>query len=1592
MKSRKKLIFIPVLFAVLLLALVFGVFGMNAKEASAATSTTAKYLTQGRTTNETSVTTGCPENFKIYMYGQYQSGGSGTLTMDSTLDWSYVTITVEASMVSDHMTFQLLRNGKAYSSKSLSGNGSLTLFSSSLADGEYELQYSCRYAPNFLVDFTYFFYTFTFTIDKSAPQYTLYAGGGSIASGGYTNKQIEYTAIDENFDRIWYKKPGASSYSSYFGTSYAVQATDANNGRWYFYATDDFGANNATVNVYLDTVKPVGKVTNASGSAVSDGGYTNSAIRYTATDTGGVSKYEIKRAGSSGWTSYTAGTSVTGINGCYSFRATDVAGNVSKEYKVYLDTGLPTGALYAGTSSAASGSYTNADHVRYVANDSGSGVANCFVKMPGSGSYTSYLSGTQLTKEGEYAFYSMDRGGNRSATVTITLDCSKPAGSLYGGTEEKENGSYTNADYIMYSASDALSGVAKYYVKKPGTSVFESYTSNAQLTADGKYEFYCTDRAGNQSDTVSITLDRKLPIGVLYAGKDAVTDGAYTKAAHVSYTASDELSGIAKCYVRMPGSNSFAEFAGGTRLATEGEYFFYAVDRAGNQSRTLSVTLDKTEPEGILYSGESEIASDGSTNADYIKFVPNDDVGISATYVKKPGMAGYTNYISGTHLTEAGTYVFYTIDKAGNASVKYTVRIDREIPAAQLYADDVPVSDNGYTNAAHIRFECTEQCFVKVPGSEEFTAYLSGAEYYKPGKYVFYGISEAGNSTGLYTIVIDRTQKVPELLNVADGRTDGDVTLTWTDGDPELYAPIASVIVNGKPYTKGATIYTIDTGVYRIACKDAAGNVWETQFTSCKRNVLTQTLQKEYWEASNAEGEFFAFASYDAAFAFAAERESRFVRTGEWNSESWDAGIAMDAKDSVNAVQGTYFIYKKSGNPGEEVAYFTQERLNEVIAEYAAEGIASYYYWEKTPAAIFDGENLYSYSDGKTILADAVMIGENVICHLNGEPFDGTLVEQEGENVLIVADAWGNECEYRLVIVRTSPEIMYATESGNANSVTFDRTYYFKDAVTVSIADAYDEMAMFNVYDEEGTLIGSFSLDETYTITDSGSYTVEAVNHAGKSQLFSLIISRNAPSVAMTENAQDKTLDIVIAGSPDKESHIQTIEIYKSVNGGETWDLLTADDYGTPIAIETLAYRFRTSGEYRVVVTDEFRTGIDAVVHSCGYEQSVPDGFLNGVENGGYTNGTVTFEWTDEASVVVTKDGTKIDYTSGKKLSEDGRYEIVFENFDGYRATYSFVIDTAAPEVKLEGATNGAKVNHDVKAFYEEEGLTAELFKDGKALGAYASGTVLTESGAYRLVVSDLARNRTELTFTIDKFVDFAIDVNDKGLVNSVTVTAGEEAALTLTKDGEQVEYALGDTITEPAAYSLVITDALGNRSELSFTIVRSLVQKFEHNFDEMSGFEKVLVNREEYRLNYGTLELTADGTYEIDVVVNGKAYAFTVTVDGTAPTLSLTGVENGGTTAGGVTLSEPSETAEVKVYCGEEEIAYKFGETIFEEGEYRVTVTDVCGNSTEYTFTIAAGTNWGLVALGIVLGLLVVGGVVFFLLKRRNSSQEEDE
>lgn len=1126
MNTTKKRISISLLSLLLLLALVLGL-GISA---SAAETTTKVYTTYGKYTVDGTTYNGCPSSyFNIKMHGSTTSS-TGMLYNDWLINWSYYYIKVEDVDIRAHKSFKLYRNGSLYSNKTLSGTGDLTLYVGGLSTGKYELQYVANVGSALSnKDYTY---KFSFEVDATAPVCTMKAGGNVISSGSYTNKQVTFSATDDHTISIRAKKPGTSSYILSSSNPYTIGATEANNGWWYLYAEDNLDNESTVYSFYMDTVAPVGKVTNSSGTTIANGGYTNKAIKYTATDTGGVSYYQVKTPGSSSWTSYTAGTVLSSSYGWYTFRAVDKAGNISEEYKVYYDAAVPTGTLYGGSTIKSSGSYTNAAYVKYTVTDANSGIANCYVKMPGSSSYTAYASGTQLATEGTYSFYAIDKAGNQTAIVTITLDKTKPTGTIYGGSSVVSSGSYTNADFV--------------------------------------------------------------------------------------------------------------------------------------------------------------------------KFMASDNIGLSSIYVKNPGAEGYVAYTSGTQLTAEGTYSFYAVDKAGNQSATYSVIVDRHVPEGTLYVDDKPIDSGSYSNGSHIKFECADSCFVKVPGSDSFTAYLSGTEYYKPGMYVFYAQSKAGTSSLQYTIVIDRTEKSVESSNVIDGKTNGDVMLYWEDGDSSLYAPIKSVTINGKPYTKGEVICTINGGAYQVVVTDAAGNVWTTAFASTKVNL-------------------------------------------------W-----ADDKEVT----------------------------------------------------------------GSRILANRVSIGKNVTATLDGKSFTSSVVETEGKHTLVIADNWGNKFSYQLTIVRRTPDICYALGNGENNTATFDQVYYFKDQVKISIADEFDTTAVFYVYDGNGKLVGQFGREQVCTLTDSGSYTVKAVNHAGTSNVFRFQISRNAPKAEIIENAEKKQLIISITESVDSESHIQTVAVYKSIDGGKTWTRLEQDDYGVVINVDHDRYAFRTSGLYKVVVTDEFRIDSDAVTAVFDYAQKAPEYELVGVENGGITNSIVKFRWTDETVVTVTKNGTVIPYKSGQEMNTDGDYTITIANFDGYSKTLSFTIDTIAPDVEIEGAEHGKTGNSDVKIIFTEE-LTVDLIRNGESIGAYESGSVISAEGSYRIRLVDLAGNETVVEFVIDKTVDCTVEVKD----NVATVTVGENATAVLVKDGEKIDYTLGEEISTPGGYTLTVTDEVGNTAEFTFTIAEKEVE-----------------------------------------------------------------------------------------------------------------------------------------------------------------------
>ena len=176
------------------------------------------------------------------------------------------------------------------------------------------------------------------------------------------------------------------------------------------------------------------------------------------------------------------------------------------------------------------------------------------------------------------------------------------------------SGAKTGAAYVKYTATDALSGISKCYVKKPGSNVFTAYTAGEQLAGDGTYEFYSVDVAGNESEHMTIMLDNTKPVGQIYGGTAKIENGRHINATYIRFAATDEMSGVAKLYVKMPGDKNYAAYNATTQLTTEGQYSFYAEDEVGNESNVYIVTLDRTAPVGTYTVRKREFYKRGKHN------------------------------------------------------------------------------------------------------------------------------------------------------------------------------------------------------------------------------------------------------------------------------------------------------------------------------------------------------------------------------------------------------------------------------------------------------------------------------------------------------------------------------------------------------------------------------------------------------------------------------------------------------------------------------------------------------------------------------------------------------------------------------------------------------------------------------------------------------------------------------------------------------------------------------------------------------------------------------------------------------------------
>lgn len=398
-----------------------------------------------------------------------------------------------------------------------------------------------------------------------------------------------------------------------------------------------------------------------------------------------------------------------------------------------------TAPSISGASTSTTGKYTNSAFT-VSASDSRSGVENLYMMSPSSSRYTAVGTSRTVTAgsaNGLYRFYAKDKAGNTSATYYVYYDTSLPSVNLYKSGGSSVSGNYVNTAFYV-TASDTGSGVSYLQYTTPSKTSWTTYTSGSTIaasSANGLYQFRAIDKAGNISATKKVYLDTTNPTGTLYGGTSTVSSGGSTKASFVKFVPSDNLSGVANIYVKVPGASSYTAYASGSQYTVNGTYYFYCTDNAGNTSTTYSVTLDNIAP--VMSCAQTEFYS--TTEYDFT--VKATDATSNVTlYYKTPLMSSYAAASGGSFsvtTTETdGKYYFYAQDSVGNVSETKWIELKVTVPTATIERDNTTnhyrvtwegsgtgrLNDNPYTKGTWISTE-GEYTFVITNSSNRSNTY-----------------------------------------------------------------------------------------------------------------------------------------------------------------------------------------------------------------------------------------------------------------------------------------------------------------------------------------------------------------------------------------------------------------------------------------------------------------------------------------------------------------------------------------------------------------------------------------------------------------------------------------------------------------------------------------------------------------------------------------------------------------------------------------------------------------------------------------------------------------------------------------------------
>lgn len=1384
--------------------------------------------------------------------------------------------------------------------------------------------------------------TGTLLIDSTAPTLMMKGetSGKTIANGSYINERVKLTASDANFYRLYYKTPSGSSYSSTTSKTYTTGTT---NGWYYAYAQDTVGNKSPTYSFYYDNVKPVGKIS-SNGSAVTSGTYVSKSFSYSATDSGsGITTCYYKTPTSGSYQVYTQGTIIPANagDGWYYFYSVDKCGNQSETASVFLETQAPLVEIYRNGDLAYSKS------------------------MTASGSYDTgiYLLPNDTLK------ISCDTSSGK-VTCNYSLDKDVVIGSAY------PNDSYT----ITLTSATGIKSSFTYHIvrEKP------KFTIGGKTYSDGEVVYLNADTlvSWDCSDVITDTADTGISI---------VSEGNVNTDEFLKYSESK--------------SKTLTTAAG-----TETKYILTQTDRAGNTA-TLTVYVDKAAPTGVWKTDGKELENGGYTNKPLsFEF---EGAGVTATYSFNGGE--YQPYTSGKTFTADGTYTVILTDLAQNKTT-YTAHIDTVAPTGQLYADYSPVNSGAITNGK-VYFSWEGEASATVNGKP----YTKNSVITDDAFYTFVLTDLAGNSS-TYTITVDTVAPSynSDKLNGSDQMISRWYVVT-IDGEKYSFADYGEALAFAadKEFAAFVTVLNLDNVEdfnqhHLVADNGSAentddevrtGEYWlyksktnpDTFLYYFDRNLLNEVIAyyaKDYispvqyyvQDGSNEYGtpadsmsdnlltapdgtqapmlNGFVFDKADSSELYAelvgGNGEKVKVNFGTPFDEQFTVGGLYKLTERDEAGNETVFygfldVLAPELNVTATI-YGNAEPTGLTITKESLSGIAAYYYESFNVNSIFD-------ADKWSVLS--VENGGKVTCYTYGDELP--CLNVGGEYLLTVYDRAGNGYSFTVYIVGNEADISFRN---NADDTAFD--------LTITLEQDFDTLVSLEIR-RNGELLEGVSTDTlSYTFDKAGVYTVTLRDNFGRviEREYTFVKSLPSGELSGVENGGKTKTDVGFTYDNGKYYVIVTKDGEPVETDGSGALLFTAND--------------ANSGHYviRLVnLTDEE----NFTEYSFTINTLAPAFDLT-VSDGATTNKDVTVSWSAEDIVSVTytlNGGESVALENGTKLTAEGTYTVVAINDLGTANEKTFTIDkTLDYTVTVNGGpAAGVETTNGEIAVLANEPLSMSATKDGTLID-YAFGDILTDEGNYSFRIWDDFGNSASFTVTIDKSVSFTANVGN-GLISNggVVFENGEKLTVIVTKDNQVVDYIFGQSLDAEGEYTVLLRDSCGNEQTVSFRIVTGVKTSLDYTLGENAEIVSVERGGEIVETEGNRLHFTVDGTYTVTARADGKLYVFSLSLDATAPAVTIDGAKLNGEANGPATISEPDEPATVEVYFNGELIDYELGSELTEYGEYRVVITDEAGNVSEYTFTLAHVLNGGAVAL-IVIGILVLIGVIVLIVIMRKKGK----